>query len=83
MCSTPSSQVRGGITETLSLAPTYLPWERGESSRDAGVSGGLVLEVEASSGTARQTQRQTQRRTGKRGEAAAPGAGPGSLGRRL
>lgn len=31
------SQVREGITETLSLAPTYLPWETGEGSRDVGV----------------------------------------------
>lgn len=42
MGSTPGSRVRGGITETLHPAPTYLPWERG-SWRDTGVSGRLSL----------------------------------------
>lgn len=37
MGSTPGSRVRGGITETLRPAPTYLPWERGELSGYRGV----------------------------------------------
>lgn len=33
----PSPWRGGRITETLGLATTYLPWERGEGSRDVAV----------------------------------------------
>lgn len=82
VCSTPSSRVRGGITETLSLAPTYLPWERGESS-PVSVSGRLSFggggkfghsqtDTETDTKTDRQTRRGGRARRGPRVSWAAP-----------
>ena len=69
MRSTPSSQVRGeGITETLSLASTYLPLERDEGSWVVGVpealssrSGGKLGDSQTDTETDTKTDRKTRR----------------------